>query len=76
LCYIKMNRLQDAENVLSQLILLDPKYEKAYSNLGFLNKQRGNYKVAISFYKSAQKINPANSLYETEITNMEKILKR
>jgi protein O-mannosyl-transferase len=73
LCYMKMNRPQEAEQTFSQIILLDTKYEKAYANLGFLNKQRGNIKLALAFYKSAQKINPANSMYAVEIANLERI---
>ncbi len=73
LCFMKMNMPQEAEQEFTKIILLDPKYERAYSNLGLLNKLRGNFKMSMLFYKSAQRINPGNSQYAAEIANLERM---
>lgn len=55
------NRLPDKAIPLLQLVLrLDPNNFPALSNLGTAHKLKGNYKLALTFYRQAVKIEPNN----------------
>ncbi|MDD5645192.1 MAG: tetratricopeptide repeat protein, partial [bacterium] len=50
-----------AEESYKNAIKCDPRFEKAYVNMGFLLKETGDYEMAIAYFKKALELDPENS---------------
>ena len=55
---LENSKLNEAEKDLKTAIKLNPKLDIAYVKLGNVYKDKGNNKLALSFYQNAVKINP------------------
>jgi len=51
--YIDLNYLNKAEDLFKKSILLDPKFQAAYHNLGLLNVRKGLYNEAIKLFEKS-----------------------
>jgi len=58
LCYMQLERFQEAEEELKYAIYLDPKFTKAYFDLGLLYFEKENYEKAIEQWGKILEIDP------------------
>jgi len=56
------NQFDEGEKNLLQAIILDPKLDAAYLNLGLLWEKRGQYTKALAFYTKAHNLGANNSV--------------
>lgn len=76
-CYIRLQKLTDAKELLDQILARDPNNEKALFHSSYVNRQNGRLKDAIAnlskiiaYYDSYKKASsfPISRIYETRGT--------
>lgn len=58
LCYMQLERVQEAEEEFKHAIYLDPKFSKAYLDLGLLYFEKKNYEKAIEQWNTILEVEP------------------
>ena len=59
---VRLKRFDEAHQVLSELIAADPSNYYAQSNLGVLEKKRGNYALAAEYIEKALQLKPGGHM--------------
>jgi len=68
---IKLNELDSAKKILNNIVEMNPKYEKAYCNLGVLYAMSNRHNLALEQFNKAIALNPN---YGQAIKNKEQLI--
>jgi len=68
---MRLNKIHEAKKEFESIIELQPKYVRAYTNLGFANLNLNNFREAEQNYRQALVLNPD---YEQALTNLAGLL--
>ncbi|KAA6389293.1 MAG: putative RNA polymerase II-associated protein 3 [Streblomastix strix] len=75
-CYLKMNRLRDAETDCTLSVSLDPNYTKAWVRRSTIRKEMGKFSQARDDLLRAQRIEPENKVIEEDLKQAEQLVAR
>lgn len=70
MCYLELNKLEEAKENLLLSLKHDPGFSTAYNNLGNAYERSGDKQKAIEYYEKALQIDPANQLAKQRLDNI------